>query len=99
MTVWQTDPSDDVTHLRSQVDRATRPHDRRRALVSLASVLLRRRAHYRSIAELEELIRVGAEIITLTPTHYWDRIGQVTRWAENIRLRSVTRMEIGRAHV
>ncbi|NDB22384.1 MAG: hypothetical protein EB020_16135, partial [Proteobacteria bacterium] len=53
-----------------------------------------------SIAELEELIRVGAEIITLTPTHYRDRIGQVTRWAENIRLRSVTRMdatELGRA--
>ena len=93
MTVSQTDPSDDVTYLRSQVDRATDPHNRRRALISLASVLLRKRAHHRSIAELEELIRVGAEIITLTPTHYRDRIGQVTRWAENIRLRSVTRMD------
>ena len=53
----------------------------------------RRRAHYRSIAELEELIRVGAEIITRTPTHYRDRIRHVTKWAENIRLRSVTRMD------
>jgi hypothetical protein len=70
MTVSQTDPSDGVTHLRSQVDRATDPRDRRRALVSLASVLLRKRAHHRSIAELEELIRVAAEIITLTPGHY-----------------------------
>ncbi|MFZ4385858.1 MAG: CHAT domain-containing protein, partial [Chloroflexota bacterium] len=100
MTVSQTDPSDGVTHLRSQVDRATDPRDRRRALVSLASVLLRKRAHHRSIAELEELIRVAAEIITLTPGHYRDRIRHVTGWAENIRLRSVTKMdatELGRA--
>lgn len=100
MTVSQTDPSDDVTHLRSQVDRATDPHDRRRALIRLASVLRRRRAHLRSIAELEELVKVGAEIISLTPGHYRDRIGHVTGWAENIRLRSVTKMdatELGRA--
>ena len=100
MTVSQTGPSDDVTYLRSQVDRATDPHDRRRALVSLASVLLRKRAHHRSIAELEELIRVAGEIIALTPGHYRDRIRHVTGWAENIRLRSVTKMdatELGRA--
>ncbi|NBT26948.1 MAG: hypothetical protein EBT09_10420 [Actinobacteria bacterium] len=100
MTVSQTDPSDDDPHLRSQVDRATDPHNRRRALISLASVLLRKRAHHRSIAELEELIRVAAEIITLTPGHYRDRIRHVTGWAENVRLRSVTKMdatELGRA--
>ena len=100
MTVSQTDPSDDVTHLRSQVDRATDPRDRRRALIRLASVLRRRRAHLRTPAYLDELVKVGAEIISLTPGHYRDRIGHVTGWAENIRLRSVTKMdatELGRA--
>ncbi|MCX5985074.1 MAG: hypothetical protein NTX54_00945, partial [Chloroflexi bacterium] len=100
MTVSQTIPSDDVPYLRSQVDRANGSHDRRRALVSLASVLLRKRAHLRSPAYLDDLVKVGAEIITRTPGHYRDRIGHVTGWAENIRLRSVTKMdatELGRA--
>ena len=93
MPVPETMPGDVVPHLRSQADRATGSHDRRSALVNLVRELRRKRAHHRSTAELEELVRVGAEIITLTPGHYRDRIGHVIGWAENIRLRSVIKMD------
>ena len=100
MTVPETTPPDEVPYLRSRAESAIGFYDQRRALITLASALRRKRAHHRSTAELDELVRVGDEIITRTRGHYPDRIGHVIYWAENIRLRSVTKMdatELGRA--